>query len=415
MAKTQEDESMIIGYLSDGYADRRCIVNVVNDARYKNVKRENLFIYLWVFLSFLCKNRIIRHLKVDRYFEHFGMNLTRVDLYHLFNSISFSNKPWIVTFESFIPRYSELMINVGDGRIEFPRTKNLEKAFRTLSSSNCKKIIALSECNKKMQENLLKLFPEFENTIISKLCCIHPCQNLYVKSFQDKKIDIAGKISFMFVGRDFFTKGGREIVRAFQNIVERHGFPITLRIVSSMAAGNYANYATPEDISVMEQTVKNTEWIEYYRELPNREVIRLMLISHVGMLPTWADTFGYSVLEFQATGCPVISTDVRALPEINNDDIGYLIKVPRNEAGEGLYMTETQRIVMSQVITKGIEDAVLKIFEDKRQIVSKSARSIANVARNHNPADYAEKIRAIYLEALHGDRQSKGHGAGPFC
>lgn len=125
-----------------------------------------------------------------------------------------------------------------------------------------------------------------------------------------------------------------------------------------------------------------------------------MLNSHVGLLPTWADTFGFSVLEFQATGCPVISTDIRALPEINNNDIGYLIKVPKNEDGEGLYMTEAQRNVMSQTVQKGLEDAVLKIFEDKEQIAIKSDRSIANVAKSHSPVDYADKIRTIYLEAL---------------
>ncbi|MFW2788163.1 glycosyltransferase, partial [Acinetobacter baumannii] len=55
---------------------------------------------------------------------------------------------------------------------------------------------------------------------------------------------------------------------------------------------------------------------------------------HIGLLPTWADTFGYSVLEFQACGCPVISTDVRALSEINNNDIGWLINVDKNKYGE---------------------------------------------------------------------------------
>ena len=37
----------------------------------------------------------------------------------------------------------------------------------------------------------------------------------------------------------------------------------------------------------------------------------------VGLLPTWAESYGYSVLEMQACGLPVVTTNIRALPETN--------------------------------------------------------------------------------------------------
>ena len=37
-------------------------------------------------------------------------------------------------------------------------------------------------------------------------------------------------------------------------------------------------------------------------------------------------------MEFQACGLPRITTDVRALPEINNDKYGWLIQVAKNGA-----------------------------------------------------------------------------------
>lgn len=43
--------------------------------------------------------------------------------------------------------------------------------------------------------------------------------------------------------------------------------------------------------------------------------------AHVCLLPTWMDTFAYSVLEAQACGTPVISTSLRALTEINNENV----------------------------------------------------------------------------------------------
>jgi len=49
----------------------------------------------------------------------------------------------------------------------------------------------------------------------------------------------------------------------------------------------------------------------------------------LALLPTCAETHGDVVLEAQANGCPVITTDIRTLPEINPSEIGYLIEVPK--------------------------------------------------------------------------------------
>ncbi|MFH4294310.1 glycosyltransferase, partial [Acinetobacter baumannii] len=78
----------------------------------------------------------------------------------------------------------------------------------------------------------------------------------------------------------------------------------------------------------------NRKNIKIYSNVDNNKVIEMIREHHIGLFPTWADTFGYSVLEFQACGCPVISTDVRALSEINNNDIGWLINVDKNKYGE---------------------------------------------------------------------------------
>ncbi len=63
--------------------------------------------------------------------------------------------------------------------------------------------------------------------------------------------------------------------------------------------------------------------------MPNQQVLELLKTCDVGLLPTYADTYGFSALEAQSAACPVISTDVRALPEINNTEVGWLINVPK--------------------------------------------------------------------------------------
>jgi glycosyltransferase involved in cell wall biosynthesis len=94
---------------------------------------------------------------------------------------------------------------------------------------------------------------------------------------------------------------------------ERDKYEIELTIVSSLNIDNYATKKEPSDVQRVKNFIqKNSDWINYFPQLPNHEVLELMKKSHVGLLPTYADTYGYSVLEFQAAGCPVITTNVRA-------------------------------------------------------------------------------------------------------
>ena len=60
----------------------------------------------------------------------------------------------------------------------------------------------------------------------------------------------------------------------------------------------------------MKKIIKGSDWITHYETLPNDYVLELMREQHVGLLPTWSDTYGYSVLEFQGIGVPVITTNV---------------------------------------------------------------------------------------------------------
>ncbi|MCK9247202.1 MAG: glycosyltransferase, partial [Anaerolineaceae bacterium] len=134
--------------------------------------------------------------------------------------------------------------------------------------------------------------------------------------------------------------------------------------------------------------------------LPHDKVLELMKNCDVGLLPTYADSYGFSVLEEQACGLPVISTDVRALPEINNTSVGWIIRVPKNELGEALYSTPEERERLSQQIQSGMEAIISSIVADPSVIYTKAAAAIERVRDNHDPQVYAQKLREIYQEAL---------------
>ena len=57
-------------------------------------------------------------------------------------------------------------------------------------------------------------------------------------------------------------------------------------------------------------------------------MLELLSGSHIGLLPSFAETYGYVVLEMQAAGVPVVTTDIRAFSEVNPDECGWRIRTP---------------------------------------------------------------------------------------
>ncbi len=110
--------------------------------------------------------------------------------------------------------------------------------------------------------------------------------------------------------------------------------------------------------------------------MPNQQVLELLKTCDVGLLPTYADTYGFSALEAQSAACPVISTDVRALPEINNTEVGWLINVPKNELGEAYYQTPEDRQVLSERIQSGLEHIIRGIVQEPTTIAKKGQAAL---------------------------------------
>lgn len=399
---------MLIGYKFDAYPEKRNIIDIVPDTKYKKVRD-----------FFLLKQRIASQFNqlanreifslIDSYNQFYDFDLNRVSLLHFFNTISYSSTPWITTFETFLPRLTCLLSCPSDRNLEldFSALKTeakIHKAFQAISRDACRQIIAMSDCNANMQRRLLKEFPEYQESIESKLIVMHPPQREFVSKYADKKLSLDETIKFIFVGSSFFRKGGQEIMQTLKALKERYKYNLELTVISSLNVDNYATKETLADVEQVKYSLQQSDWINYFPQLPNHEVIELMKKAHIGLLPTYADTYGYSVLEFQAAGCPVITTNVRALTEINNNHVGWTIAVPKNSLGEAIYTTQEDRDTISKLIREGIEQAVHEIFANRAIILEKSQNSISRIIEHHSIDRYAAKLRNIYLEAIGADK-----------
>lgn len=307
------------------------------------------------------------------------------DLLHFFNMASLGRTPWVTTFETAAPRWQERR----PGAIRF--------GLKLLAGDPCKRLIAMSGCAADYQRAFLADYPDMAGAILSKMTVLHPPQRALVEAAPPAPTEA---IRFTLVGADFFRKGGREILRAFDRLLGE-GAPVRLSIVSTMAIDDYATRATADDLAEAHRLIaKWPDAIEHFTRLPNDQVLALFQRTNVALLPTWADTYGYSVLEAQAAGCPVLTTDIRALPEVNDAQTGWVIPVPKNDRGNGVLGSAAERARFADVLEAGIEAALREIIADPASIAVKGAASLAQIRANHDPLAHGRRLLEIYREAL---------------
>jgi glycosyltransferase involved in cell wall biosynthesis len=388
----------ILAYRIKYYSYLRNILNKIPDAEYIPVN--DLYSFLRkgaLFVNRTLGKPLLPVFNLNNQFE--DLDLNRVDLLHFFNGVSYGRTPWVSSFETILPRFSHLVTRHHGQEIAHVSPDALtRRGLEALAGRSCLAILPLSQSAALMQTDLLKDLPaEYAQPILDKMRVLHPPQEILGPEVKAREYSPDNPIRFILVGAAFFRKGGREVLEVFERLVRQEKLPVRLIIVSSLRIEPYAAKETEADVAWAKAKIaENADWIEYYSALPNADTLALMRTADVGMLPSYADTYGFSVLEAQASGLPVITTDIRALPEVNNPTVGWLIKVPKNALGEALYATVEEREVLSQSIRAGLEQSVRHIAADPGQIVVKGAAALDRIRKEHDPAAYADALRQIY-------------------
>lgn len=386
-----------IGYTNDSYPERRTIIDG-NFHPLKKVTSLNTYYPQTAIkrMPFIGKNAIV-------FFKDIIFSANGVDGLHLFNTVTKKKIPWISTFETYIPRTSatSFLDEKALTKKSIKEKDRTEKYVKLLADDNCKKIISLSQKNYEMELRFLECFPQYRNVIKEKMIHINPPQKKLMEKSEVELKETNPILKFLFVGKDFTRKGGKEIVDVFSKIKEETHFDFELTIVSLAKSYNYAfgKYQDTEvEVQEMKDKIRNTDWINFYESIDNKKLLEMMKNSDIGLLPTWADTYGYSVLEFQASGCPVITTNIRALPEINNNTIGWVIQLPLDESGEVEVSSINKKQILRKQLQNSLEKIVLEILENPQQIKEKAIKSYDAVTRNHSVKGYMEKLSEIYSE-----------------
>jgi glycosyltransferase involved in cell wall biosynthesis len=133
-------------------------------------------------------------------------------------------------------------------------------------------------------------------------------------------------LRLLFVGKDYFRKGGPALLRAHEAL-RAQGIPVQTTVVSSVLWAP-DDYVGPSSSAYVERERARLAHagVVHHPGLPNPDVLALIRTADFLVLPTLHDTFGFVSLEALAAGTPVIATDTCAQPEIvEHGRSGYLL------------------------------------------------------------------------------------------
>lgn len=169
-----------------------------------------------------------------------------------------------------------------------------------------------------------------------------------------KRLPHGGKTRLLFVGGEFYRKGGMILLDALR---------------SGLATRCDVDIVTREDIS--RENLPNG--VRVHRNLnPNDDILRqLYAQADIFVLPTLSDTLGIVFIEAMASGLPIVATAIAGVPEVvANGVTGLLVRPNDTEA-------------LTQAITKlaNVSELRLKMGAAGRLKVQQDFSAVTNYKR----------------------------------
>lgn len=374
-----------------GYPERRNIITHPHH-QYIDCRKKNIHFYLNAI-----RTKILHKNKQFIFHPLPGLLPHDADVIHLFNEVACTSRNWIATFETEIPRVLPVP---GLAKTDNPA---LRSQLELVARSECLHLIAISQATLDIQLKLLEAFPAIKAAVVPKLSVLHPPQPLLCVK---PRLITPGKIHFIFVGNEFYRKGGAEVVLAISQLAEENVFTrsqIQVTLIGDLTQRqNIAHRQFQDDeafFARIEHIIKTSPHIEHFPSMPNPKLLACLLRSHVGLLPSWQDTYGFSVLEMQASGCPVITTNIRALPEINPEGAGWLIHQPLNDEYEYVIDSEEAKKRIRSQIVQQLKAHIIDILRNPGIITQYSAQSLKRIAEQHDPVAFSAQLDRFYTSS----------------
>ncbi|MCD2355801.1 glycosyltransferase family 4 protein [Pantoea eucalypti] len=381
---------MKVGITNNQYPEQRNIL-VNPEHQYINLKKSNLF----YFINPL-RTRLLKKNKTFVFQPVPFSGAARADILHLFNEVAITRQKWVASFETELPRVLPV---AGVAKQDNPE---LQRLIPYLLKDNCLGLIAISDATLNIQMKLFKA--DVARQIQRKTVVLHPPQTLFV---QQKAPRQSGTLRLIFAGNEFYRKGGAEVVLAISELIEEKRLDasqLDVQLIGDLAKRrNVAHRQFQDDEAFyrdIENRIKRHRCFTHHTQMENSALMQLFRQSDAGLLPTWQETYGFSVLEMQANGCPVITSNVRALPEINPDSAGWVLASPLNADREYSITSTEQKTQLRQSLVEGLKSTLLAIIERPEMLQEKGEAAILRIKEQHDTGRYIARLNDIYRRGV---------------
>ncbi|MCZ4058409.1 glycosyltransferase [Pantoea sp. LMR881] len=305
---------------------------------------------------------------------------------------------WLATFETELPRVLPV---AGVAKRDNPE---LNRLIPAVLKDNCFGLIAISDATLNIQMKLFEHTPDIAKRMRAKTVVLHPPQTLYC---QQKMPRQPGKLRLVFAGNEFYRKGGAEVVLAITELLDEKIIDesqIDVHLIGDLGKRHniaHRQYQDNEDFyRGIENRIARYRCFKHKTRMDNEALMALFRQSDLGLLPTWQETYGFSVLEMQSNGCPVITSNVRALPEINPLSAGWCIGGALNGDREYSVTSVGDKDRLRSITIDSLKKLLTQIVDDPDQLHSKSEAAIDRIRQQHCPERYISKLNDIYRRGV---------------
>lgn len=252
------------------------------------------------------------------------------DLVHGYNRIPLGTKPYVIGFESHLPR-----------AFGIERSRYFAWLRGSLAGRRCRRIVASSHNAALIFRSMHAGSRDFD-ALDAKLEVRYPN---YPVGPEPAPLALSPDepIRICFIGRHFARKGGCVAVRLAE-LARQQGLPVEITIVSALEMGG-GIWTDPIRSGYFDRWRAGLDHpdIRHLTQMPNAEAVALMARSHFSLLTTFGDTFGYSAIESMVRGTPVIATAQGALPEFIDAENGVMLPLQTNALLEWAHSSAPNR------------------------------------------------------------------------
>lgn len=208
--------------------------------------------------------------------------------------------------------------------------------------------LAISEFTKQEMVKILHIPPEKIEVIP---CACSP----EMKPITDKRrlFDLCTKYHLpeyfvLFVGNFNPRKNLEQLIKAF-DLAKKQGIPHQLIIAGEQG------WKFNRDAAL--QGIQHTEDIRFIGYVPDEDMPALYSAADLFVFPSLYEGFGIPVIEAQACGTPVLTSNGSALPEVGGDEAVYVDPYDIEDISNGILQVLQNPALMEQLRQNGLSNA----------------------------------------------------------